>query len=213
MGSLAMDKFEKIGLGCLIVFVFLNIVSHSETVQNKIVRIIKGEDLLYETVTKLEKDARQRAIDKQIEDSKLRDDFLKKYGAPKSQLDFLKKVNALPVITPDLLGTRKEEQIQIVYKEFETELIYVDGWICKSNGSILSFESGSNPLYNIDCFIDGALNGYHFISFKSENKYYKDDVIKITGKVIVKLSSYLNILSKLSLYNPTSIELLHQSEK
>ena len=197
-----MNKFEKIGLGCLIVFVFLSIVSKSETVQEEIVKIFMGKP-------------RNHIIHTPIEDSRLIDDFLKKHDAPKSQVDFLNKFYTLPVITRELEGTRRAEEIQNVYKEFEKKLIYVDGWICKVYGSSSLIEPSANSLFDVSCSIDGDLNNNHAISFNSENKYYKDDIIKITSRVDMRAfpANMFVITTKPSLHNPTTIELIHQSEK
>ena len=105
--------------------------------------------------------------------------FLEKYNAPHEQVNFIEKLNKLPVIPPDLIGTRQEEAYLTEEKNLISQYNFINGWICKVG----------ETLDNIAvCYFDDKKPSSRFISVIGERKYYKNDILSIDGDVLVTIS-------------------------
>ncbi len=105
--------------------------------------------------------------------------FLEKYNAPQEQLNFIEKLNKLPVIPPELIGTRQEEAYLTEEKNLISQYNFINSWICKVG----------ETLDNIAvCYFDDKKPSSRFISVIGDKKYYKNDILSIGGDVQVNIS-------------------------
>lgn len=89
-----------------------------------------------------------------------------------------------------MLGTREEEKYLAAEREVVEPLKEIDGWICKVE---ISSESNFNKKddFSVYCPIDDGMSEIlklNKIIFQSNRKYYKGDIIKISGKVNINSS-------------------------
>ena len=117
--------------------------------------------------------------------------FLAKYTAPAEQLDFLGRIGKLDALPEHVAGTREEEKYLNAATALKNSINSITEWICEVDKSAVFSEE--EKIYRVFCFIDGAPTDIlrsNIISFYSKTKYYKNDILKISG--LVKLD--INVL-------------------
>jgi hypothetical protein len=109
--------------------------------------------------------------------------------APQQQLDFIDSYKKFSVVKGDEIGTRKAAEQQEKFEEFISSIIEIDSWSCMVQ------DSQKHPLeqgrFATTCYFSDPENQntaeMPLSTIVVTNKrYFKDDVLKVSGKVTLK---------------------------
>lgn len=131
--------------------------------------------------------------------------FLEIHNAPLEQTEFLNKFHNLPMIQISDIGTREAEPLELNGELLAKSLKQVTEWICEVE---LSTKIDGN-YYETSCFID---NNKKILApriyFEGLKKYYKGDLVRVSGDVTVSLQitgiKLLDIRARVGNVEPTA---------